>query len=197
MQYMRPVRFAIIDSNILACLGLQQMLNDLLPMAEIVVFNSLDELIKQEDVSFIHYFVSSSIYFERYAFFQEQYKKTIVLVNGDMNIKDAFTLNICQPEKDIIHDLMALRNRGQERAMMLANQVSASTQLLTPRETEVAALLCRGLINKEIAKLMKLSLTTVISHRKNIMEKLEARSLADIIIYCILHGIVSMEDLKK
>jgi DNA-binding NarL/FixJ family response regulator len=67
---------------------------------------------------------------------------------------------------------------------------------LTPREVEVAVLLCKGHINKEIADLLNISITTVISHRKNIMEKLHARSLANVIIYAVMMGIVDIAELK-
>ena len=49
--------------------------------------------------------------------------------------------------------------------------------------------------NIEIAEKLSLATTTVISHRKNIMEKIHARSLADVIIYCVVKGIVSIEEL--
>ena len=68
---------------------------------------------------------------------------------------------------------------------------AASTRetLLSSRETEVALLLCKGCINKEVADKLNIGLTTVITHRKNIMEKLGARSLADVIVYCVMNGI--------
>lgn len=64
--------------------------------------------------------------------------------------------------------------------------------VLSPREMEVASLLCRGYINKEVADKLDIGLTTVITHRKNIMEKLKAKSLADVIVYCVMNGIYSV-----
>ena len=52
-----------------------------------------------------------------------------------------------------------------------------------------------GLINKEIADRLNISLTTVISHRKNIMDKLHARSLADIIIYVVMNNLADISEL--
>ena len=69
-------------------------------------------------------------------------------------------------------------------------------QVLSAREIEVAVLLSKGYINKEIADQLQISVTTVISHRKNIMEKLGARSIADIIIYTVVNGFVSLGELK-
>jgi DNA-binding NarL/FixJ family response regulator len=71
----------------------------------------------------------------------------------------------------------------------------SGTVQLSPRELEVTILLTKGLINKEIADRMNISITTVITHRKNIMEKLHARSLADIIIYAVMNGYVNLGEL--
>ena len=67
--------------------------------------------------------------------------------------------------------------------------------MLSPREAEVTVLLTKGLINKEIADRLNISITTVITHRKNIMEKLRARSLADIIVYAVMNGYVNLGEL--
>ncbi len=68
-------------------------------------------------------------------------------------------------------------------------------QLLSSREIEVAVLLSKGFINKEIADKLNISITTVITHRTHIMEKLKARSLADVIVYSVMNGFVEVEDL--
>ena len=189
------IRFAVIDSNVLTCIGLQHLLGRLLPMAEIQVFSSTKELMELGDASgFLHFFVSSSIYFQQPAFFRQYPKKTIILVKGDMQIKGMHTLNICQSEKQIVSDIMALQHTGHDHAINLARQIEQK-EVLSSREIEVAILLCKGYINKEIADKLSLATTTVISHRKNIMEKIHARSLADIIIYCVVKGIISLDEL--
>ena len=55
--------------------------------------------------------------------------------------------------------------------------------------------MAKGNINKEIADRLNISITTVITHRKNIMEKLQARSLADIIIYVVMNGLADIGEL--
>lgn len=189
------IRFAVIDSNVLTCIGLQHLLGRLLPMADIQVFSNTQELLELGDASgFQHFFVSSNEYFQQPIFFRQYPKKTIVMVKGDMQIKNIYTLNICQSEKKLVADFMALQHQGHDHAINMARE-SDQKDLLSSREIEVALLLCKGYINKEIADKLSLATTTVISHRKNIMEKLRARSLADIIIYCVVKGIVSIDEL--
>ena len=52
---------------------------------------------------------------------------------------------------------------------------------LTPRESEVMGLVVTGLMNKQVAGRMQLSEITVKIHRGNVMRKMEAQSLADLV----------------
>jgi len=52
---------------------------------------------------------------------------------------------------------------------------------LTPREKEVMGLVVTGLMNKQVAGRMNLSEITVKIHRGNVMRKMEAQSLADLV----------------
>jgi DNA-binding CsgD family transcriptional regulator len=70
-----------------------------------------------------------------------------------------------------------------------------SRKILSDREIEVMSLIVQGYINKEIAEQLNIGLATVITHRKNIMEKLGARSLVDIIIYAVVNGLVDVGEL--
>lgn len=192
---MHQIRFVIIDSNILACLGLQHLICDLLPMAEVVICRSYEELAMQEDADFLHYFVSSRIYFEHTKFFRDHPKKSIVLVNGDMMISGVNTLNVCQSQQALVREIMSLQRKGHDHAITMARNAEKAPLLLSAREIEVAVLLCKGLRSKEVADSLCVSPTTVMTHRKNIMEKLHARSLADVLLYCVVNGMVDVEEL--
>ena len=126
-----------------------------------------------------------------------------MLVNGEMSIAGVKTINVCQSEKGLVRDIISLNrmNHGPEGPVPLPYPVSKghnqkpTAMLLSQREAEVAILLSKGLINKEIADRLNISLTTVISHRKNIMDKLHARSLADIIIYVVMNNLADISEL--
>ena len=188
---------AIVDSNILAALGLQPILVDMLPGVEVRVFNSFDELQAADQGQFVHYFVASRIYFEHAAFFREGRRRVIVLVNGDLQVVGVPTLNVCQTEAALVKALLAVHRKGHPHGMPRQGEQSVAVHesVLSSREMEVAILLAKGLINKEIADRLNISVTTVITHRKNIMEKLRARSLADIIIYVVMNGLVDVGEL--
>ena len=52
---------------------------------------------------------------------------------------------------------------------------------LSPREREIMTLVCSGLMNKQVAAKMGVSEVTVKVHRHNLMKKLGARSLAELV----------------
>jgi DNA-binding NarL/FixJ family response regulator len=67
---------------------------------------------------------------------------------------------------------------------------SDSYDLLTEREREVLQLLAEGNSNKEIAGRLQLSVLTVETHRKRILEKLNLHGMADLILYGVRKGMV-------
>jgi len=63
-------------------------------------------------------------------------------------------------------------------------------ELLTSREREILQLIAEGNSNKEIAARLFLSVYTVETHRKNILEKLKLHGPADLILYAVRKGMV-------
>jgi DNA-binding NarL/FixJ family response regulator len=67
-----------------------------------------------------------------------------------------------------------------------------SRKILTDREIEVMSLIVQGFINKEIADKLNIGLATVVTHRKNIMDKLGFKSVSALTIYAVMHGYVDI-----
>jgi len=189
---------AIIEPNVLTCLGLKKVLADIIPAATIRSFSSFIEFMDDTPFMYAHYFVSSRIYFEHSQFFREQQKKSILLVGSDdvPAPTGMFVLNICQDEKSLVKDILSLRERGHRGDVVAAKSRKEENSLgLSHREIEVSILVAKGYTNKEIADQLNISLTTVISHRKNIMVKLSATSVADIIIFAVMNGLVDIGEI--
>ena len=86
-------------------------------------------------------------------------------------------------EQDILDAVAAAMERDASRRRESA-QNEAVTSLagqLTPREREVMGAVVRGLMNKQIAYELGISEVTVKLHRGNVMRKMEARSVADLV----------------
>jgi two-component system response regulator NreC len=63
---------------------------------------------------------------------------------------------------------------------------------LSARELEVLQLICDGLSNKEIADKLDLSANTIAVHRANIMNALGIHKTAELVVYAIQHGLVTL-----
>ena len=63
---------------------------------------------------------------------------------------------------------------------------------LSPRELEVVQLIVHGKSNKEIAVILHISVNTVSVHRANIMQALNLHNTAELVVYAIRAGLVSI-----
>lgn len=70
---------------------------------------------------------------------------------------------------------------------------SSSGTLLTSREREVLKLLAEGKPSKEVALLLNVSIKTVDACRRLIMQKLNVRSVAELVKYAIREGLTSLD----
>ena len=70
---------------------------------------------------------------------------------------------------------------------------SKTTPSLTNREREVLQLLAEGRTTKEIAEKLCVSIKTIETHRKQIMEKVGLSSVAELTKYAIREGLTSLE----
>lgn len=194
---MHPMpEFAIVDSNTFCCMGLKSLLEAILPQTIVRSFSSFSALVDDTPDVYTHYFVSSSVVLEHSAFFLERAHKTIVLVNGNTSTFTKFhTLDVSLPEHRLTSALLQLHEHAHgHKAHIPYNVTNTSAPSddfrLSAREVEVLVLIVRGLINKEIADRLNISLTTVISHRKNITEKLGIRSVSGLTVYAVMNGLI-------
>jgi FixJ family two-component response regulator len=73
------------------------------------------------------------------------------------------------------------RDRAGRQTEKAVSDLRLMFESLTPREREVIALVTAGLMNKQIAGKLGISEITVKIHRGNVMRKMKARSLADLV----------------
>jgi DNA-binding NarL/FixJ family response regulator len=63
---------------------------------------------------------------------------------------------------------------------------------LSPREAEILQLIVNGKSNKDIAVILDISANTVAVHRANIMQALDIHNTAELVVYAIRNGLVSI-----
>lgn len=192
-------RVAVIDTNTLAAIGLKQLLQTVMPIMEIDTFTSLAELQEAEADGYFHFFVSVSVVLENPRFFEERRMKTIVLTTsttGSSQLSTFHSLCVSLPEPELVRSLLRLEqaaHRGGHNLPPIA--VAKDGRPLSLREIEVLSLIARGCINKEIADRLNISMATVITHRRNITDKLGIKSVSALTIYAVMNGYVDVNNI--
>ena len=79
---------------------------------------------------------------------------------------------------------------GDYMRQLQARGLTDSYHLLTDREKEVLQLLAEGRSNKEVALLLELGVSTVETHRGNLMQKLNLHNTAEIVLYAVRKRII-------
>ena len=191
----RP-KIAIVDANTLAALGLKQILQNVIPIMTADTFGSFAELMANEPDGYMHYFVAMNIVLQERPFFQERRRKTIVLslqLEDTAQLSEFHSLCINQPEPLLIRQILMLAQHAHGKGEHLPPMPQVLQQkILSDREIQVMSLIVQGYINKEIADQLHIGLSTVITHRKNIMEKLGIKSVSALTIYAVMHGYVDI-----
>jgi predicted ATPase/DNA-binding CsgD family transcriptional regulator len=96
-----------------------------------------------------------------------------------LGVTEALSLAIAGPQASPTDDSAA------------AAGTTAPRSVLSPRETEVAALIARGLSNREIAAGLVITEKTAANHVEHIMAKLSLRSRAQIAVWAVRHGLAA------
>lgn len=162
------------------------------------MFDSFTEFIASGPERYFHYFAAMQVFMRHRTFFLENSHKTILLGKGysasSPNAPDRY--------------LRRRRTTGTRSAVPAQRSAPTPTlpfpgrtalrppNLLSVRETEVLTLIAQGLLNKQIADRLQIGLTTVISHRRNIMQKLGVQSVAALVICAVSMGYVDESDIR-
>ena len=191
----RP-KVAILDPNTFSALGLKSMLQNVIPIMTVDTFGSFTELTASDADSYYHYFVAMSVLLENKPFFLERRRKTIVLtlsLESMSQLSNFHCLCVNVTEQQLVRSLLSLQQHAHGRCEHMPSMPEVlQRKVLSDREIEVMSLIVQGYINKEIADLLNIGLSTVITHRRNIMDKLGFKSVSALTIYAVTHGYVDI-----
>ena len=180
----RP-KIAIIDPNTLSVLGLKHILQNVIPIMTVDSYGSFAEFMANTPEDYFHYFTSMNIVLENKAFFDE--------LDPMSQLADFHCLCINVPEKELVRAILMLQQHAHGHGEHMPPMPEIlKRKILSDREIEVMSLIVQGFINKEIADKLNIGLATVITHRKNIMDKLGMKSVSALTIYAVMHGYVDI-----
>ena len=109
-------------------------------------------------------------------------------------------------KSEATHDLMTAVEALQQQKTIFSSRVSemimdgykrhrvspvaGKLTRLSPREREVVQLVTEGKASKQIATILRMSLSTAETHRSNILRKLRLHSIAELVLYAVRNGLV-------
>ena len=190
--------FAIIDKNSLSRMALRSILWDTFHNIEVLAYNSMESFIRDSNYHFVHFFVSSELFFthiEEFEFLKQQ--TTILCIGGNRSFEAAGfrVLDISLSEQELMKRLIQIQFSGISEPQKTAMLKTGRTDELSSREKEVLRLIIKGYTNKEISSALDISLPTAIFHRNNICTKLDSRSVGKMTIHAVLNGIIDITEI--
>ena len=102
-------------------------------------------------------------------------------------LKNALDLELVDAIRQV-----AAGKRVVDSRLPAASEAPHNTVKLTTRELEVLQHIVAGRSNKEIAALLDLSVNTVAVHRANIMDEMGLHNAAELVVYAIRNGLVTL-----
>jgi len=196
---MTNIRFLVVEKSFIIRQGIKTILHDL-SNAELIeavdytiALENIIEQIRPSVIIFNHKLLKQQPHIYQILKSAKEHAKLVLIKgpNKKLDIENFFDLciEIDSPKSQIIKDLNDLIEE------LKSHQIEETSDL-SEREIDVLKLVAKGKANKEIADLLFISTHTVISHRKNIIRKLNIKSVAGLTVYAILNRLISEDELN-
>ncbi len=112
-------------------------------------------------------------------------RKARTLVVVDRPVQGDGDVKLIDVQQDTDQVLAALSHFLGEK-----EEENNQPNVLSGREIDVLRLVASGMINKQIADTLNISINTVLTHRKNITAKLGIKSVSGLTFYAMMNGII-------
>ena len=100
---------------------------------------------------------------------------------------------------EVLRDLSEAKSESVASGIVMVDTPdipSSDGEELSSREKEILVCVAKGMLNKEIADKLCLSIYTVITHRKNITRKLGIKTVAGLTLYALLNGLIDSSSVQ-
>ena len=168
--------------NAIEAMGMQRIILDAFDITAHQA-NDIGELL-QLPADAIDLVVTDAQYFlENLKVFLPRKARTLVVV--DRPVQGDGDINLIDTQQDTDQMVAALSQYLDEK-----EEENNQPNVLSGREIDVLRLVASGMINKQIADTLNLSINTVLTHRKNITAKLGIKSVSGLSFYAMMNGII-------
>ncbi len=156
------IAVAVVSPDWLSALGIRALIGEEFPYCSVFLYNNSDD----------------------YQIALPEHDFDIVLTTCGVCVENAIEISENCSRNQLVSRIAQEIDRDD------ASAADEKLPSLTARETDVLRLVTQGLLNKEIADRLDISLHTVISHRKNITSKLGIKTVSGLTIYALMHGVI-------
>lgn len=132
----------------------------------------------------------------------EDRKKVIVVAPVPQDAERLKTILEASGEfvvSEVLRDLSEAKSESVASGIVMVDTPdlpSSDGEELSSREKEILVCVAKGMLNKEIADKLCLSIYTVITHRKNITRKLGIKTVAGLTLYALLNGLIDSSSVQ-
>lgn len=192
---MRIAGFILVIDSYLVRKGMVSILNRIQGVRVLKEFGAGDPFMTYLKGHKVDYVIMGQSEFERSAdlfISSPELLERTVLIHEDLSQQDTHTIIHLQENKEsIIRKIQNLLDPG------FPSESEALSTKLSPRETTIVRMVSMGLTNRQIAEKLFLSAHTVMTHRKNISNKLGIKSVSGLTIYAIVNNIITIEEVSS
>ncbi len=173
--------------TILSVIGIDCVITEIENLDDLIVFgeNNFTEKIE-------HIILSDNIIGNEHDIIKinEIYQSPKILIVGQQRFEEIPELHYLPPKESQNQSIKIL-----ERFFIKEKYKNniADNSILSSREIEILTLIAQGYSNKEIANNLHISINTVITHRKNITDKLDIKTIAGLTVYAIMNNYINPE----
>ena len=189
-------RIIVIHSSEIIRLGLSEILKKLFDV-DVILISSIEDLNNYNElINFRLVFIIESNHFNKTldSFRENNYVKVVSLYESKAEPDIDENYDCRMPIRSSSEHIQKLLNPYLHQDQSTIDKKRSSS--LTEREIDVVKLVALGKINKEIADELCISIHTVISHRKNITEKLGIKSISGLTVYAILNKLIDTSTME-
>lgn len=200
---MRIAGFLLVIDSYVVRKGMVSVLNRIHGIRVLKEFSTGDPYISYLKAHRVDYVIMGQSEFDRSADLfiakPELLEKIVLIYDGhekssaaDRGVQDRQRIIFLQEDKESIigkiHQLLDPQDYPDSENPALK---------LSPREITIVRMVSMGLTNRQIAEKLFLSAHTVMTHRKNISNKLGIKSVSGLTIYAIVNNIITLEEVSS